>query len=105
MTPFFIFTRRTPRALNYHPTTTVPRYVRKAGTSSRTIRSMQMTQDNKSHDIARGVIASMKRRTNRRTLTVDLEQVVREAKFDDIQLIHVAETAGIREHIRIEEIK
>lgn len=97
----FVFIRRTPRALNFHAAISRPMNVRKAGTQQRTIQWREMAANHELEAIARGVISSIRRRTDRRTLEVDLATVADCARFEGYRLEHMPESPMFRECIRI----
>jgi hypothetical protein len=98
----FVYIRRTPRALNFHPTTGRPVYVRKAGTQMRRIRSTQLDRGHSLSPVAQGLIKAIKQRTDMRTLEVDLAEVALHVTFDGYTLTHMPESPAFRECIKIE---
>lgn len=96
-TETFIFIRRTPRALNFHTSSSRPMNVRKAGTTQRSIQWKQADDT----PISRGVVNAIRNRTDRRTLEVDLANVAGAVTFDGYVLEHMPESPMFRECIKI----
>lgn len=95
----FVFTRRTPRALNFHPARSRPMNVRLRGKSR--ISYKNMPRGDRFDSVARGLMSSIRRLADRRTLTVDLSIVANAVEFDGYDLEFIPGSALYRECIRI----
>lgn len=95
----FVFVRRTPKALNFHPSRSRPMNVRLQGKSR--INYKRMDRGDRFDSIARGVMSSIRRFADRRTLTVNLEHVAAGVTFEGYDLEFVPGSPMFRECIRI----
>lgn len=100
MSEYFIFVRRTPRALNMHVSTTRPVRVRKAGSQKVTIRS---TEARGKPPAAEAVIKLIRELADRPTLAVDLEAVTQVALERGLHVEHLPGSGLFRECVHIIE--
>jgi hypothetical protein len=98
----YVFIRRTPRALNFHDSSTRPMMVRRAGTQQRRINYNALRRDDDLLPVANGLTSAIKKRTHRVTLTVDLEHVAANVSFKGYTLTYMPASPMFRECIMIE---
>ena len=94
----FIFTRRTPRTLNYLSSSTKPMFSRVSGSKRR-----NLNWRNASSSAADQLIAAVRRRTDRTDLSVDLERVVADFTIDGYTITYVPGSAMFKECLHLEK--
>lgn len=97
----YVFTRRTPRALNFHASSTRPMNMRKAGTQQRSIKWRDLDQGLRVAGYSRGLIKSLSRSCDRRTLELDLERLAGVITFDGATLEYIPGSPMFNECIKI----